>query len=244
MTMSSEPPLTEMYAHAMNESPIHNRPELAAEESSEELPLDEELLPDSVVEDDDAEALSSKAATLLIDAPIAEIAEVPAKTAPPPNLKYVQGVVQGQQAYLITNLLPGDSQTLLQAQMVWTVGRNRDAAIPLQDRAMSRRHAVLLYVPNVGFQLIDLNSMNGSFINGKRIQQRSFLRDGDRIRLGSTDFTFFVSRTVRHIGAIHPEVLMRLNNLKSRSERAADYLELEEAELLFKRMSGNPDELE
>mgnify|MGYP000426788951 CR=1 FL=1 len=101
-----------------------------------------------------------------------------------PLKHYIQGVVQGQQSYLITNLL-GGSITLLQPQMVWTVGRNRGAALPLRDRLLSRRHAVIMFVLQEGFNLVDLNSMNGSFLNGNRIRQWQLLKDGDRIRLGS-----------------------------------------------------------
>lgn len=126
--------------------------------------------------------------------------------------------------------------------MVWTIGRNREAAIPLQDRAMSRRHAVLLFIPQAGFQLVDLNSMNGSFVNGKRICHRCFLRDGDRLRLGSTDLTFFTSRHTRSVGALHEEILARINNDKSYSPQNSymDYVELEEPEILFNR-AVNPD---
>ncbi len=146
---------------------------------------------------------------------------------------YVQGVVLGQRACLITNLLGGDSQTLFQPQMVWTIGRNREAALPLRDRVLSRRHAVILYVPDEGFYLIDLNSMNGSFINGQRIEQRQLLKDGDRLRIGSFEFNFFTSCGSRSIEAIHPEVLTRFTTSKTRSEAFMDYAALEEPEVIF-----------
>lgn len=179
----------------------------------------------------------SKVSTLLIGAADAEAgldataSQLPAN----PSLHYIQGIVQGQRAWLITNLLDGQSQTLFQPQMVWTLGRNREAALPLQDRAMSRRHAVILYVQNAGFQLIDLNSMNGSFVNGTRIQHRTWLKDGDRLRLGNTDFTFFLSNgNVRSVVAIHPEVLARLTAPKLISSEFIDFSALEEPEIFFK----------
>lgn len=147
---------------------------------------------------------------------------------------YVQGVVLGQRACIITNLLGGDSQTLFQPQMVWTIGRNREAALPLRDRALSRRHAVILYVADEGFYLVDLNSMNGSFVNGGRIQQRQLLKDGDRLRLGSFEFSFFSSKNSRSIEPIHPEVLARFTGVKSRTENFIDYSALEEPEVLFR----------
>jgi FHA domain len=86
-----------------------------------------------------------------------------------PQPRYVQGVIRGQQAYIITNLCDRTSSTLFQPQMTWSIGRNRDAAIPLRDRMLSRHHSVLMYVRNSGFHLLDLNSMNGSYINGERL---------------------------------------------------------------------------
>ncbi|HEY9908317.1 MAG TPA: FHA domain-containing protein [Thermosynechococcaceae cyanobacterium] len=164
---------------------------------------------DAVDSEAQGEALS-KFATLMLDMP-SQAPDKSVKLSVETNLKYVQGVVYGQQAYLITNLLRGESQTLFQPQMVWTIGRNREAALPLQERDLSRRHAVILYTSGEGFQLIDLNSMNGSFVNGSRVQQRCLLKDGDRLRLGSTDFTFLFSRSYRTLDSIHPEILARFN---------------------------------
>jgi hypothetical protein len=146
---------------------------------------------------------------------------------------YVQGVVTGHRACIITNLLGGVSQTLLQPQMVWTIGRNRDAALPLRDRALSRRHAVILFLPNEGFYLVDLNSMNGSFLNGARVQQRQRLNDGDVLRMGSVEFNFFVSSHSKSVSPIHPEVLARFTNPATQTEKFIDYAALEEPEVLF-----------
>jgi hypothetical protein len=157
---------------------------------------------------------------------------------------YVQGIVHQRQAYLITNLIAGESQRLIQPQMVWTIGRNREAALPLRDRVLSRRHAVILYVPNDGFHLIDLNSMNGSYVNGLRIQQRQALMDGDRIRMGELEFNFFTSCASRTIEAIHPEVLARFTSPQPRNEGYVDYSELEEPEIFFNTTRRTEDEHE
>lgn len=176
----------------------------------------------------------SRAATLLIDTPVDALEDTTRPASTVRGLKYVHGIVQGQRVYIVTNLLRGESRTLFQPQMVWTIGRHRGAALPLQDRSLSRRHAVILYAQNVGFQLVDLNSMNGSFINGVRIQHRQLLEDGDCIRMGSTEFIFFSSRASYSIEAIHPEVLARFSASKARSDQFLDYSALEEPEILFK----------
>ncbi|MBW4418350.1 MAG: FHA domain-containing protein [Myxacorys californica WJT36-NPBG1] len=143
------------------------------------------------------------------------------------SLQYIQGVLQSDQVYIVTNLMGDHSQTLRQPQTAWTIGRNRAAALPLQDRSLSRRHAVLLYVAGDGFYLVDLNSMNGSYVNEQRVQQRQRLQDGDRIRIGATEFTFFLSAEARLLEPLHPEVLARLTNTESR-QSYIDFSELNE----------------
>lgn len=104
----------------------------------------------------------------------------------------VTGVIQGKQVYLITNLADGKTQTLQQPQGIWTIGRDRQLCIPIADRRLSRRHAALQYIQYQGFYLVDFNSTNGSFINGEPVHGRMPLKDGDRIRLSSLAFSFFV----------------------------------------------------
>ncbi len=151
------------------------------------------------------------------------------------SAKYLQGIVQGQRAHLVTNLLDETSQSVMQPQGVWTIGRNRDVALPVRDKAMSRRHGMIHYVPGVGFYLIDLNSMNGCYVNGVRIKHRMLLQDGDRIHLGNTDFTFFHSGQQRQAEALHPEVLSRLTASEPPLEHI-DFLALEEPELVFRTL--------
>ncbi|MGV0025021.1 FHA domain-containing protein [Phormidesmis priestleyi] len=165
----------------------------------------------------------TRAQTLLIDFEDQANIEFD-KAAIDPKPKYVQGVLQAGQVYLITNLLHNRSQTLIQSQKVWTIGRHRAAALPLQDRKMSRRHAVILYA-DFNFYLLDLNSMNGSYVNGDRVKQRQLLQDGDRVCLGHTEFLFYVSQRSRTLDLIHPEVFSRFSHLESRSTPFVDYID-------------------
>ncbi len=179
----------------------------------------------SDLDQDNDEGGSAKARTLMLNGNPVPEAEFPHLSTIERKLKYVQGVSQGGQVYLITNLLQDISQMLLQPQNVWTIGRNRGAALSLSDRKLSRRHAVILYDAKQGFYLIDLNSMNGSYVNGDQVQQRQPLKDGDRVCLGSIEFFFFISQQKHSLEPVHPEVLSRLHHLKSRSTPFADYSE-------------------
>jgi hypothetical protein len=69
------------------------------------------------------------------------------------------------------------------------IGRNDgcDLVVPLQT--ISRRHA-LLSRRRDRFVLLDLNSLNGTHLNDRRIGGLSPLRDGDRIRISNFEAAF------------------------------------------------------
>jgi len=125
---------------------------------------------------------------------------------------YIQGVTLGQETYLVTNLLHGKTQAIQQPQQTWVIGRDpRRTAIAIQDTRLSRCHAVLRYVEQQGFYLVDLNSSNGSYINGELVRQSRLLRDGDRVRLGSVTFVFFYCQSSQQLQSI-PAEQYPLNN--------------------------------
>lgn len=67
-----------------------------------------------------------------------------------------------------------------------TIGLGRESSnrIQLHDTEVSRQHAEIRRSEN-GLTLIDLNSSNGTFVNGRRVQ-RHRLSSGDQIQVGST----------------------------------------------------------
>ncbi|MBM7050782.1 MULTISPECIES: FHA domain-containing protein [unclassified Rothia (in: high G+C Gram-positive bacteria)] len=69
-------------------------------------------------------------------------------------------------------------------------GRKPTSEIFLDDVTVSREHAV--FTPNVGtFVLTDANSLNGTYVNGDRVDN-AFLKNGDEIRIGKFHFVFFL----------------------------------------------------
>ncbi|KYF51314.1 diguanylate cyclase, partial [Sorangium cellulosum] len=64
------------------------------------------------------------------------------------------------------------------------IGRASGATIRLNDDGISRRHARLLQMDSQ-VTIEDLNSSNGTLVNGEQVT-RAALHDGDKIRLGST----------------------------------------------------------
>lgn len=131
---------------------------------------------------------------------------------------YIHGVVDTAAVYLMTNLCNNQTQSLQQPQRIWTIGRNRSSGICIADSYMSRRHAAIQHIDEQGFYLIDFNSSNGSFVNGDRAEEPIKLKDGDRIRLGSMTFNFFVNYTCRVLPTVAMELLMQLVPRKSDNE--------------------------
>ncbi len=63
------------------------------------------------------------------------------------------------------------------------IGREADAAhLLLPERQVSRKHAKIERTPN-GFVLTDLESKNGTYLNGKQVREPQVLHDGDEIQI-------------------------------------------------------------
>lgn len=62
------------------------------------------------------------------------------------------------------------------------IGRGLSAELRLDDASVSRRHAILVPRP-AGARILDDRSSNGTFVNGRRVQQAD-LQNGDVIVIG------------------------------------------------------------
>ncbi|MET0410523.1 MAG: FHA domain-containing protein [Polyangiaceae bacterium] len=76
----------------------------------------------------------------------------------------------------------GDTFRLTQRQTL--VGRSRGCGIVLNSRLASREHCVLERSGSA-LTLIELDSKNGTWVNGERVTRRRQLAKGDQIRIGS-----------------------------------------------------------
>ena len=68
------------------------------------------------------------------------------------------------------------------------LGRSKDASITIPDINLSRAHCSVSATPR-GYMLEDLDSTNGTYLNGRRVRQE-LLREGDRIVIGETEIEF------------------------------------------------------
>jgi pSer/pThr/pTyr-binding forkhead associated (FHA) protein len=65
------------------------------------------------------------------------------------------------------------------------IGRLPDCAIALSDSQVSRHHAEVRLSEN-GYEVVDLGSLNGTTVNGVKVQGERTLADGDVISVGET----------------------------------------------------------
>ena len=77
----------------------------------------------------------------------------------------------------------------LSAGGVYVIGRE-GADVVLDDDKVSRKHAEIgLYGPGA-YVLRDLASTNGTYVNDRRVSEKTRLQNGDLIRLGDTLLRF------------------------------------------------------
>jgi pSer/pThr/pTyr-binding forkhead associated (FHA) protein len=69
------------------------------------------------------------------------------------------------------------------------VGRHSTASLRLPTPDVSRRHCRIICTGGY-WQIVDLDSLNGVFVNEERIVDQAELQDGDQVRIGG--FTFAV----------------------------------------------------
>lgn len=77
------------------------------------------------------------------------------------------------------------------ADGTFRVGRLDDCAIRFEDPNVSRHHAEI-HGSGGTFEVVDLGSTNGTYVNGARIAAPTPLRHGDRVAFGRNNLTFLM----------------------------------------------------
>jgi DNA-binding winged helix-turn-helix (wHTH) protein len=89
-------------------------------------------------------------------------------------------------------LLMEEGQVSL-AEGTTTIGRSLDCEVTLPSTTVSRCHARIVLAAGRAV-LEDLQSKNGTFVNGARIRQATALADGDRIQIGAVPMVYRLIR--------------------------------------------------
>jgi FHA domain len=93
-------------------------------------------------------------------------------------------------AQLIVKRGPDAGSRFLLDQPVTSVGRHRRSNIFLDDVTVSRRHAELQWI-NGEVRVIDLGSLNGTYVNGEAVES-AVLVHGDKLQCGKFQLTFWL----------------------------------------------------
>jgi transcriptional regulator with GAF, ATPase, and Fis domain len=108
----------------------------------------------------------------------------------------------------ISGSLTGTVQVLVDGKL--SIGREESSQLCLIDPVVSRRHCAIQQT-GLQFELVDLDSHNGTFVNGIPIRRRN-IDHGDTIRIGSSELVFLT-----HEGEVFPNTELRLSDPSSDS---------------------------
>lgn len=70
-------------------------------------------------------------------------------------------------------------------QLPANIGRSAESQVCIDDESISRSHCQLFLSTDESLQVRDLNSLNGTYINGEKIKKVHSLYPGDVIQIGS-----------------------------------------------------------
>ena len=94
-----------------------------------------------------------------------------------------------REAFLVVASGPRRSAEFTLRGATTAIGRDADADVSIDEEAASRRHALILKRSD-GYYLKDLGSTNGTYLNGLLHGGEARLSEGDRFRIGRTEFIF------------------------------------------------------
>lgn len=80
---------------------------------------------------------------------------------------------------------------------VFSIGTGKNVDLKLEDPSVSRRHCEIR-VDEHGYTIVDMNSTNGTFVNGVRISS-AFLNPGAELQLGGTNLVFSPLQEAREL---------------------------------------------
>jgi hypothetical protein len=88
--------------------------------------------------------------------------------------------------HILSGVLEGKAYDLVEERI--TLGRAMDNMIRLEDGTVSHHHATMV-LDGTDYRLRDLNSTNGTRVNGMRVVETR-LNHGDQVRLGSVEMRY------------------------------------------------------
>lgn len=111
-----------------------------------------------------------------------------------------------------------------------SIGRKSSCDVIIGDVKSSREHCQVS-VDGDGYIIKDMNSRNGTYLNGEKMEGQTGLYAGDRIRIGTTVMTFLLN-TGGQIEGGGSELgdVVELEEVESDFDAADDVVDLDEIE--------------
>lgn len=81
-----------------------------------------------------------------------------------------------------------EGQVIVLGMGTTSIGRSPESDIHITEDRISRKHSQITFGPG-GYALYDLNSENGTYVNGQRIREH-YLQDGDIIQVGTFKYLY------------------------------------------------------
>jgi len=106
------------------------------------------------------------------------------KETPPVSLAQPRA----QDYYLLVTKGPHVSERFYLSDDQMSIGRDPQAELFLNDRTVSRAHAVITKKED-GYCISDADSLNGTYVNGKIVESAE-LKEGDEIQIGTFHLLF------------------------------------------------------
>ena len=121
--------------------------------------------------------------------PVRTAQRAPARPAPsqsPITAPRGAGNTQGARLVAVDHIDPVPAEYSLMKDEI-SIGRGEDNDVVIPHASVSRQHARLMRRDG-GFELMDLNSTNGSYVDDRQIRGSVFLSAGSHVRLGDIRF--------------------------------------------------------
>ena len=103
-----------------------------------------------------------------------------------------------------------------------SIGRNKNSQIVINNNTISKEHAIIEFDEDYNCVIKDLNSSNGTYVNGQRLKTIPMkLRTGDKITFGKYDTEYtFESSNMLNDTKTEPEITIKLSkNLNEINEQ-------------------------
>ena len=101
--------------------------------------------------------------------------------------------------FLEGNLSDGNTIFIKIDTFPFFIGRSKKCHLYLSSKNVSRKHAEI-YLRGEALKIRDLDSMNGTFINGRRISNSEFIRHDDTLTLADQEFRVYFTDNRTAVG--------------------------------------------